>query len=198
MLNYLDYSYSKPKGQTEAGTVFASSINMGKSDPNYTSDYVDGEFVLAGENANGRLAWTPVNISALFEIVEGDKEATVAFGAPDASGVCTGAITSTTTAPVSVERFDLNPTTGEYTINGGVSNTTVVKYSYLNENVRSDGTYFDKDGKYAIGAEAGWTNVPEIELKINSVPIEAKARTLRSFWSFDASYELQKELTKVA
>jgi len=194
MLNYLDYSYSKPKGQTKAGTVFASSINMGKSDPNYTSDYVDGEFTLA--DGNGRLAWTPVNIATLFEIVEGDNEATVAFGAPNASGVCTGTITSTK-GTVGVSQFDLNPITGDYTIAGGTSNTTVVKYYFNNENVRSDGTYFDNDGN-AIGAEAGWTNVPEIELRINSVPIEAKARTLRSFWSFDASYELQKELTKVA
>ena len=41
MINYIDYSYAKTKGETNKGDVFASSINMGKSDPLYTTDNVN-------------------------------------------------------------------------------------------------------------------------------------------------------------
>ena len=67
-------------------------------------------------------------------------------------------------------------------VKGVLTDDIVVSYRYDNESVRSDGP-----------AQAGFTNVPEIELKINSLPIEAKARTLRAYWAFDAQYELQKE-----
>lgn len=186
MINYIDYSYAKSKGETKKGDVFASSINMGKSDRLYTTDLVNdepGTFVAEGtptDTYTFHLAWTPVIPSSLTFNVGGNTLVTDAQGNITGTGVTDG---------------KLNPTTGEVTIQFSSTVTTdtdyTATYRFNNEDVRSDG--FDWDGTDVAPGQAGFTNVPEIQLKINTIPIEAKARTLRSFWAFDAAYELQKE-----
>lgn len=174
MLNYLDYSYSKGKGQTEAGDVFASSINMGKSDPYYTSDRVKDEIIGTGDGSETTftvtLPWTPVILNS-FMLSAGNV-----VGVYDAS---TGTITGTGISGTLTTDGALSVT---FTTAPASGTDIVVDYRFNNEDVRSDGP-----------VSAGFTNVPEIELSIKSEPIEAKARTLRSFWSFDSAYELQKE-----
>lgn len=207
MLNYIDYSYSKPKGQTKAGDVFASSINMGKSDANYTTDFVDGEFLTEGDGTNpntGRLAWTPVSILVTrpMGLVCGDSKASVTFAPIGTDGTMTeyALVPETGTVFVTGDKIAINAATGEYklTLTTPTTEEIAITYYFNNEDVRSDGFMWDGDEESKPG-QAGWTNVPEIQLEIKSVPIEAHARTLRSFWSFDASYELMKELTyKVA
>lgn len=157
MINYLDYQYSKTKGQTPAGTMFASSINMGKSDMNYSSDLVQNEAVGTGDGSTKvfQLAWTPVIPDSVTVTVNG------------------AANTNFTVTPEGALTFATAPAS---------SSAIVATYAFNNEDVRSDGP-----------VAAGFTNVPEVELKINSLPVEAHARTLRSFWAFDAQYELQKE-----
>lgn len=183
MLNYIDYRYSKAKGETPKDKVFASSINMGKSDPNYTSDLVkDEQIAAAGDTSiSATLPWVPVRLNTVTlqcgnDVMIADATGTFSNG----TGIFAGASGTVTTAgTVSVS-----------SITAGTEPITIT-YRFNNEDVRSDG--FDWDGTGAKPGQAGFTNVPEIELKINSVPIEAHARTLRSFWSFDAAYELQKE-----
>ena len=88
--------------------------------------------------------------------------------------------------------LDANGAELTYTVNGdtitvtsagaAASDAITVTYRFDNETVASDST------------DNGWgTKVPEVELKMNSIPVEARARTLRSYWAFDAQYELQKE-----
>ncbi len=36
-------------------------------------------------------------------------------------------------------------------------------------------------------------DIPEIQLKLTSIPLEAKARRLKAYFAFEANYELQKE-----
>ena len=188
MINYIDYSYSKTKGETKKGDVFASSINMGKSDPLYTTDNVNNEPGTFGDGSatevKFRLAWTPVIANSLTFKVGANTLVT------DADGQITG-----TGLDTSKDNF-VNVTTGEVTLNFSSAPTAKTEYTasyrFNNEDVRSDG--YDWDGTGAVPGQAGFTNVPEIQLKINTIPIEAKARTLRSFWAFDAAYELQKEL----
>lgn len=173
MINYLDYKYSKAKGATKEGQVFASSINMGKSDPYYTSDLVKDEIVaqkLAGEKKEVNLPWYPVKLNTFMLNCGEDTAVSDAYGVVTGTGVFEGA--TITVQPAGILTIE-NVTTDK---------DITATYRYNNEDVRSDGP-----------VEAGFTNVPEIELKINSVPVEAQARTLRSFWSFDAAYELQKE-----
>lgn len=171
MLNYIDYNYSKAKGTTEAGQTFNSSINMQKSDEYYTDDFVRDQVVVkkgAEIPAEGiKLDWYPVKVGT-FSLQVGDKVAIAnKFGQLESADGITGSVTPSGLLKIA-----------------GVTATDdiVVSYRYDNESVRSDGP-----------VQAGFTNVPEIELKINSLPIEAKARTLRAYWAFDAQYELQKE-----
>lgn len=177
MINYLDYNYSKTKGQTQAGHTFASSINMGKSDPYYTSDLVNQEVIATGNGSdttfNIDLNWSPVRLGTFL------VEAGTVYGSDIAApGTITGTgVSGTITNAGRDSKLAL-------TFNTAPSSGTdiVVTYRFDNESVYSDGFQ-----------AAGFTNVPEMELRINSLPIEARARTLRSYWAFDAAYELQKE-----
>ena len=170
MINYIDYRYAKTKGATKAGTVFNSSINMLASDMNYSSDVVEGEeFTGDGTSTTFQLAWTPV--------IPDSVEVTVA-GSP---------VTPTSVTELGVLTLGSAP---------AASAQVLVNYRFNNEDVRSDGFNELATGNYATNdnfGQAAFTNVPEVEMKLNSLPIVAKARTMRSFWAFDAQYELQKE-----
>ena len=196
MLNYIDYSYSKDKGATKKGTTFASSINMGKSDPWYTSEYVKGEQGGVEAEADQQdeytfnIAWTPVILGSFQLTIDGHLFTADTDGnlvTAETPAYATGKIESTS----GLVHFTLADKSG---IHEGDVIPFSADYRFNNEDVRSDG--FDWDGTETT-QQAGFTNVPEIQLDIKSIPITAKARTLRSFWSFDAAYELQKELTMV-
>jgi len=162
MINYIDYRYAKTKGQTKAGTVFNSSINKLASDMNYSSNFIEGEeFAENGTVYN--LAWTPV--------IDG----TVKAFNDDGTEI---AIT------------DLNTATGKVTLGATPSGATVkFNYHYNNEDVRSDGFSeavgagnYQTDDNFGLAA---FTNIPEIEMKLNSLPVIAQARALRSFWALN-------------
>jgi hypothetical protein len=175
MINYIDFRYSKSKGQTKAGQVFSSSINMGKSDPNYSSNLVENELLGQIDQIHDQevvLPWAPVILDT-FTIETADESV---VGVCDANGNVTGAgIDSGTLTPDGKLKVKFT--------NPSATADVIVSYRFDNESVRSDGP-----------TQAGFTNVPEVELKINSIPVVAQARTMRAFWAFDAQYELQKEL----
>lgn len=173
MINYIDYKYSKAKGATAAGTTFASSINMGKSDPNYTNNVVNGEVVGEGDGTDttftATLAWSPIILDS-FTVKAG-----AVVGTSNNSGTISGTgVSGTITATGALSLT--------YTSAPASGTEIKVSYKFNNEDISSDGP-----------TAAGFTNVPEIELKLNSVPVTAQARTLRSYWAFDAAFELQKE-----
>ena len=171
MINYIDYRYAKTKGETKAGHVFNSSINANiGSDREYSSDVVTNEAVGTGDGTTTKfqLAWTPVRVDTLHVFVDGTE---VSPSAVTAAGEIT---------------LGTAPAAGK---------AVVANYRFDNESVRSDGFATGADN-YATEDNFGlaaFTNVPEVELKLNSLPVEARARTMRSFWAFDAQYELQKE-----
>lgn len=171
MINYMNYNYAKDKGQTKAGQTFASSINMGPSDYLYSSDLVKDEAVKLDANGSADLKWWPVHTDT-FSMVYNGKEY---MPDPVVENQFIAADGSTLEGKVAAA--------GVLTLNDDMADKEViVTYRYNNEDVRSDGP-----------VAAGFTNVPEVELEIKSEPVEAVARTMRSFWAFDAAYELQKE-----
>lgn len=174
MINYIDYRYAKTKGATKAGTVFNSSINMLASDMNYSSDVVEGEeFTATASQTAFQLAWSPVLTDTVEMYVNN-----VAVASTDFTVTGVGAVTYRGSTPLSA------------------GNKVTFNYRFNNEDVRSDGFNELATGNYATNdnfGQAAFTNVPEVEMKLNSLPIVAKARTMRSFWAFDAQYELQKE-----
>ena len=170
MINYIDYRYAKTKGQTKAGTVFNSSINKLASDMNYSSNFVEGE-EFAKDGTDYNLAWTPVIPDTVKAFNDDGSEIAI---------------------------DDLNTATGKVTLSAApTGNNVKFNYYYNNEDVRSDGFSeavgagnYQTDDNFGLAA---FTNIPEIEMKLNSLPVIAQARALRSFWAFDAQYELQKE-----
>lgn len=171
MINYMNYNYSKDKGQTKAGQTFASSINMGPSDLLYSSDLVKDHDVKLDASGNADLDWYPVRVDTFSVVIEGKEYV------PDPA------------TPGKFISADGTQIDGKVSAAGVMSGFTsaadknvAVTYRFNNEDIRSDGP-----------VAAGFTNVPEVELEIKSEPVEAVARTMRSFWAFDAAYELQKE-----
>lgn len=178
MINYIDYTYASNKGTVEAGKVFNSSLYGSISNAEYTSENVSGEKVTLTSKV-GQLAWTPINVANDISAFNG------------------------TTALTRVEE-SATPSTGEFkvsangTITVGDSITeVVVNYSFMNEDVRSNGFNEDNISNIEMYDKAkgtsAFTNVPEIGLEMRSEPVIAKARTLRAYWAFDSAYELSKE-----
>lgn len=83
---------------------------------------------------------------------------------------------------------------------------------YAPDGTEYEGVVFDQSGTLVTGAlnagdmvtylydnETVPVRAPKIKLDIRSLPVETKSRKLAAIWSFDAQYELTKELTcKVA
>lgn len=179
MVNYMDYQYSKSKGQTVAGDVFNSSINMGVSDELYTTDKVKMQPIgVKGSTEYGtkdvplQLNWWPVRMDT-FTVQVGDSASPEVFGTvTDIDSYGVGKITGIGIADGSTITPD-----GKLVVkfNAATTDVPVVDYNFDNESVRSNGP-----------VQTGFTNVPEIELKISSLPVTAKARTLRSYWALTA------------
>ena len=170
--------YDSNKGETAKGDVFNSSINMGPSDPAYTSNLVNNETVAltaSGSDGVGKLAWTPI-LQEGFVVTVGGDSLTID------SVLGTTATLSGTGSTVTAGTLDL--ATGAITLTGasGSQSATAI-YRFDNESVKGNGP-----------EAAGFTNVPSTSMKLRSLPVFAQARTLRAYWAFDAAFELKKEL----
>lgn len=165
MINYISYKYGRDKGQAKNGQMFASSLNMGQSDANYSSANIDAEVV--GEVGNATIStniqWTPVVPGTFFFEAEGGN----VVGKDDGQGNIVGDGITTGT---------INYTTGSISITLASATTqeASVSYSYNNE-------------------DAPVANVPEVNLEITSLPVVAKSRKMKAVYAFDAAYELEKE-----
>lgn len=187
MINYLDYTYQSNKGQVEANQRFNGALKGSFSDATYTSAFVNGEkFVGDGSNKVFHLAWTPVDIRKVTQT----GESVLPIITVDGSAVSVGVTGDAGTDVIVDANGTVTFTTAPSAPSDPNKANIVVKYWFMNEEVRSNGydafgTTGETANDGAIGG-AGFTNVPEIGLKMNSVPVEAKARTLRAYWAFDA------------
>lgn len=165
MINYISYEYGRAKGQAQKDQMFASSINMGQSDQFYSASEVDLE-VVGAEGAtkiSTNLQWTPILPGTVAFTCDGGT----VVGTDDGNGNITGdGITAGT----------IDYTTGqlELTLAKASSDEPNVSYSYNNEDVPLN-------------------NVPEVNLRITSLPVVCKSRKMKAVYAFDAAYELEKE-----
>lgn len=165
MINYISYEYGRAKGQAQKDQMFASSINMGQSDQFYSASEVDLE-VVGAEGAtkiSTNLQWTPILPGTVAFTCDGGT----VVGTDDGNGNITGdGITAGT----------IDYTTGqlELTLATASSDEPNVSYSYNNEDVPLN-------------------NVPEVNLRITSLPVVCKSRKMKAVYAFDAAYELEKE-----
>lgn len=158
MINYISYEYGRAKGQAQEGQMFASSLNMGQSDPNYTANSVDLEVLAQSGQATitTNVQWTPVVPGTFFVTAEGGTK----VGQDDGNGNITGTgITSGT----------INYATGEVTVtfDAAPSDEPSASYRYNNE-------------------DAPIKNVPEVNLRISSLPVIAQSRKMKAVYAFDA------------
>lgn len=164
MINYISYEYGRSKGQAQKDQMFASSLNMGASDQNYTSNQVDLEIVgESGKNVETNVQWTPVVPGTVAIQANGGT----VLGQDDEKGNITGdGITAGT----------INYATGEIKVTFATapSDEPNVSYRYNNE-------------------DAPIMNVPEVNLRISSLPVIAQSRKMKAVYAFDAAYELEKE-----
>lgn len=166
MVNYIKYIYGSTKGKTAAGTSFADALNMHASDPNYTSNVVEDEQLPKATAAavTGNTAWSPV-LPGSFELTIGNVVIK-----DDGQG-------NLTASAGLVAGATIDYATGAYSFTLSTADTTsqpVASYKYNNEYIPAN-------------------DIPEIQLKIESVSVYAEARRLKAFYSFEAAYELNKE-----
>lgn len=164
MINYISYEYGRAKGQAQKDQMFASSLNMGASDQNYTSNQVDLEIVgESGKNVGTNVQWTPVVPGTVAVQANGGT----VVGQDDGNGNITGD---------GITAGSINYATGEIKVTFVTvpSDEPNVSYRYNNE-------------------DAPIMNVPEVNLRISSLPVIAQSRKMKAVYAFDAAYELEKE-----
>jgi len=168
MINYIKYIYNTTKGTTQAGTEFASALYKSRSDENYTTNVINGESVITDSSDNqtftATLAWKPI-IPGSVEIKHGNVviKDDGLGGLTAAAGLEAGATIDYDTGAISYKLSVADAV-----------NSPLAVYSYNNEYIPAN-------------------DIPEIGLKVESVPVVARTRRLKAYYSFEASFELQKE-----
>ena len=144
----------------------ASSLNMGQSDANYSSSEVEAEsLVLSGtKNVTGNLSWLPV-IPGTVYVTDGAQ-----VYKDDGKGGFVNGEGAPATGTIDYTTGAITLTLATDAADGGVT----ASYSYNNEDVPIN-------------------NVPEVQLRITSLPVIAKSRKMKAVYAFDAAYELEKE-----
>lgn len=199
VINYIRYLYGNTKGQAVQGEEFASGILYTGSDPYYSSQEVVGEGLTVGADkatagkVTGTLAWKP--------IIKGSVKIPIQYKATDSSASAIGYVVDTDKDGTlklvdAATGKNIDNVLGTSTINynsGAVSitmdtnasleanSTTLANYSYDNKSV----------GDGAIGKNA--LTVPEVDIKIETMPVICQARKIKALYAFDAAFKLQKE-----
>lgn len=189
IINYVKYSAGSKKAgydpsNPNINNTFADTFNYYGSDKNYTAQYTGAEALtmVAGTAATAQsttLTWHPILINegpinikignTLIGHVEQNAtlNGSVATITPDSNSVATiSAGTVDVMTGVMKLTFSADPTTA------------------FEQGVYADYVY---DNQWAPAA------VPEINLSIESIMVQAVSRKLKALWSFDASFELMKE-----
>ena len=192
MINYISYEYGSNKAPAQAGQMFASSLNMGQSVESYSSQNVENEILSVTTGAatiTGNVQWTPVLPGSLYISVVTASGALL--GQDDGQGNIKDANTGATT---DFTAGTINYATGEVsiTVKENVTGDTSVSYAYNNEDVFVAGNMVPGADGSSVITQAN-TKIPEVQLKITSLPVVAQSRKMKAVYAFDAAYELEKE-----
>lgn len=173
---YLDYIYGTTKGGTTAGSVFPRDF-----DQHYSSEFVNGEPLVTGDNTNyggggtplsAVLGFTPVRpldaargFSLVVREVLASDGSTVQEATDDGAGGFTG---------------DVSAGIINYS-NGAVSGFLFTAPPATGNQVKA---YYYYDGELS-------TKVPQINLDVKKAPVEAVPRRLKALWSSEAAEDLR-------
>lgn len=189
IVNYVKYSAGSKKAgydpsNPNINNTFADTFNYYGSDKNYTAQYTGEEILtmIQGSAATAQsttLAWHPILIN---EAPINIKIGGTVIGKVNQNATLNGSVATITPVTNSVATI----TAGTVDVMTGVMQLTFSAdpTTALANGVTADYVY---DNQWAPAA------VPEINLSIESVMIQAVSRKLKALWSFDASFELMKE-----
>jgi hypothetical protein len=149
------------------GDTAFSSVARGPNNPTYTSPQIDEENVGTGTGANAEidptLSYTPV-VPGSVSITDGVQIIT-----DDGNGAFIGD-TFTTAATINYVTGVVNSTTNLFT-NAAASGAAIT-------------------ATYSYDMEAN-TNIPQMDLVLNSSPVTARPRKLRTNWSLESAFNLR-------
>ena len=196
IINYVKYSAGSNKSgynpsNPEANNLIADTWNYygGKSD--YTSANVSSESLapnISGNTVTTSLSWTPI----IIDPTQQGGNLSISIGTTVVARInATSQITNIAAVPVEPVSNSV-ATVSSGTVNlmtGAVSLTFSADPSTA---ITGDGLFAD----YVYDNQWAPAEVPELNLSIDSIPIQAVSRKLKALWSFDASYELQKEYSE--
>ena len=197
VINYIRYLYGNSKGAAVAGQEFASGILYQGSDTYYSSEDVVGEGLpINNGSIEGSLAWKPILKGSIKIPVAYTKGTTQAQGyivdRRDTSANATGttgklavidALSSNAVEGVLADTSTVNYTSGAVKVDfaSGVTLTdstltsVLVDYKYDNRQV----------GNGAIGTNQ--LQVPEVNIRIDTMPVVCQSRKLKALYAFDAA-----------
>ncbi len=177
---YYDWQYGSTKGPTTRGNIFPKDF-----DPDYTSEYINGEILNVGDGAAfggggtalaGMLAWAPVrplNAGEGYKVLIREINAT------------TGAVVQEATDD-GVGGFTFVPTGGSVagTINYSNGGLTGFKFQNIPANGNPIRAFYYYDSELN-------TAIPEMNFDIKSAPVTPKARRAKALTSQDAVEDLK-------
>jgi hypothetical protein len=198
VINYIRYLYGNTKGQAKKGDEFASGILYTGSDFYYSSQEVVGEGITVTPGTGnagkieGTLAWKPIVQGSIKIPVQYKKSAE----GESAIGYLVDTAKNGTLSLIDAQNAAVTDVIGTATVDytsGAISvtmattavleanSTTLANYSYNNKSI----------GDGAIGTNA--LTVPEVDIKIETMPVICQSRKLKALYAFDSAFKLTKE-----
>lgn len=165
----LSVIYGSNKGSIQAGDTTLSMFQGGNGNSYYSSSEIDSEIINnSGTTLEGNLSWTPVIPSSVSILIGAD----VFFD--DGKGN----VVPNSSASIKITSGKIDYHTGEYSLtldSDPSSNNVTVSFSYSYDNISTP------------------VQAPEIELKIQSTPVIANSRKLKTIYSVDAAFDLSQD-----
>lgn len=159
---YLDFLYGSSKGSVTRGQKVFDSIGLGPNNPYYSSPLVQGETVGSGGSSTGPYTW---NFS-YTPIRAGSVSIT------DGVQVVTDDGTGNLTGDCSTGTVDYTSGATTVTFNNAVGTGVTISANYE----------YDMEGN---------SNIPEIDLILQSSPVVARPRKMKARWSLESAFNLR-------
>lgn len=164
LIFYLDYLYGTSKGGITAGDSAFDARTGPAGNETYSGDTVTGETaILSSGDVAHTAAFRPLRPGTVVVNITSTSEGAQVM-TDDGNGNLVGGLTSPTVATVNYQ-------TGVIDLQPSASDTTAATVTY-----RYDGEAQD--------------NVPQLDIRLTSAPVQALVRKLRARWSLEAAQNL--------
>lgn len=180
---YLDYVYGTNKGATAKGNVFPKDF-----DRDYSAEYINGETVATGDGTKYSGGAAALDASLSFAPVRApnpDLGFSLKIVEETAAGVAVQTITvSTSDVAGGVATFPVAGAASAGTLTLATGAITGLKFDAVPANGNLIKAYYFYDGEMN-------SNIPQVQLDVRKVPVEAIPRRLKAMWSSEAAEDLK-------